>query len=152
MRYWLMKSEPEVFSIDHLKRLQTSIWDGVRNYQARNFMMNDMKVGDQILFYHSNANPPGVAGLAEVSRLAEPDPSQFNKKSEYFEPRASKEKPVWFAVEVRFNEKFDTLVSLNDLRENKKLEGMLVVRPGQRLSIQPVDPGQFEEVLKMVKR
>ena len=102
MQYWLMKSEPDVFSIDDLKKQKQTTWDGVRNYQARNFMMNDMQVGDLVLFYHSNAKPPGIAGLATVSKKAEPDPTQFDKKSEYFDPKATKEKPRWFCVKVKF--------------------------------------------------
>lgn len=148
-QYWLMKSEPDVFSIDQLKKDKKSLWDGVRNYQARNFMMNDMKKGDQVLFYHSNAKPPGVAGIAKISKEAVPDPSQFKKTSEYFDPKASEEKPRWFCVEVAFDKKFKDLVSLDDLREKKGLEEMLVIKRGQRLSIQPVTKKQFDIVCKM---
>lgn len=143
MRYWLMKSEPEVFSIDDLKREKKSLWDGVRNYQARNFMMNEMKPGDQVLFYHSNAEPPGVAGLAEVGGAAEPDPSQFDKKSDYFDAKASKEKPIWFCVPVRFKSKFTKLISLEEIRQHKELSSMLLLKKGQRLSIQPVTEKEF---------
>ena len=149
MRYWLMKSEPGVFSIDSLAQSKTSLWDGVRNYQARNFMMNDMKVGDSVLFYHSNAEPPGVAGIAKVVAPAEPDPSQFDKKSDYYDPKATKDKPIWFCVRVEFSEKFPKFVSLEDLRKAKPLKDMLVLKRGQRLSIQPVTDKEFECVQKM---
>lgn len=148
-KYWLMKSEPDVFSIDHLKKDGSTLWTGVRNYQARNFMMKDMQLGDLVLFYHSNAEPSGVAGLAEVSKLAEPDPSQFDKKSEYFDPKASKEKPTWFCVQVKFVSKFKHFISLDELRSQKSLSEMLVLKKGQRLSIQPVSPQEFETVKKM---
>lgn len=148
-KYWLMKSEPDVYSIDQLKKDSTTWWTGVRNYQARNFMMNDMKPGDWVLFYHSNAEPPGVAGLARVSKLAEPDALQFDKKSEYFDPKASKQKPVWFCVQVEFKSKFKNFVSLDQLRSEKSLAEMLVLKKGQRLSIQPVSPQEFEVVKKL---
>ena len=148
-KYWLMKSEPDVFSIDQLKKDKKSLWDGVRNYQARNFMMNDMSKGDQVLFYHSNAKPPGVAGIAKISKNAVPDPTQFNKKSEYYDPKASDERPRWFCVEVAFDKKFKSFVPLDELREKKGLEDMLVIRKGQRLSIQPLTKKQFDMVCKM---
>lgn len=149
MKYWLMKSEPDVYSIDQLKKDKTTWWEGVRNYQARNFMMKDMQVGDEVLFYHSNAEPPGVAGLAKISKLATPDKLQFDKKSEYFDPKASPEKPIWFCVEVEYLKKFPELVSLADLRENEKLQDMLVLQKGSRLSVQPVDKKHFDLVKKM---
>ena len=149
MKYWLMKSEPNVFSIDDLKKKKTSIWDGVRNYQARNFMMNDMHPGDCVLFYHSNATPPGVAGLATVSKQATADPTQFDKDSEYYDPKSSKEKPRWFCVEVQFKEKFKHFVSLDVIKQTPDLKDMLVVQKGQRLSIQPVEKKHFDKILKM---
>ncbi|MGZ3722707.1 MAG: EVE domain-containing protein [Bdellovibrionales bacterium] len=152
MNYWLMKSEPDVFSIDDLKERKTSLWDGVRNYQARNFMMNDMKIGDEILFYHSNAEPPGVAGRARVVSTAEPDPTQYDKKSEYFDPKASSEKPRWFAIRAEFVEKFPRLIPLDEIRHTKPLEKMLLIRKGQRLSIQPVQPKEFACICKMAGR
>jgi predicted RNA-binding protein with PUA-like domain len=152
MRYWLMKSEPDVFSIDDLQKKKTSLWDGVRNYQARNFMTQDMQIGDQVLFYHSNAEPPGVAGLAEIVGGAEPDPSQFDKKSEYFDPKASPDKPRWFCVRVGFKEKFENFVPLETLRTEKPLKNMLVIKIGQRLSIQPVQPQEFECIRKLSRR
>jgi predicted RNA-binding protein with PUA-like domain len=148
MKYWLMKSEPDVFSIDSLKKDKTTWWEGVRNYQARNFM-KDMQVGDEVLFYHSNAEPPGVAGIAKVSKMAEPDAAQFDKKSEYYDPKATKEKPIWFCVQVAFVEKFPELISLTDLKANAKLEGMVLLQKGSRLSVQPCDKKHFDIVKKL---
>ncbi|WP_374079065.1 EVE domain-containing protein [Bdellovibrio bacteriovorus] len=149
MKYWLMKSEPDVYSIDKLSKDKTTPWEGVRNYQARNFMMKDMELGDLVLFYHSNAEPPGVAGVAKVSKIAFPDKTQFDKKSEYFDAKATKEKPIWFCVEVEFVSKFKNLVSLSDLRDNEKLSDMVVLQKGSRLSVQPVDKKHFDIVKKM---
>ena len=145
-----MKSEPDVFSLDQLIQDKTTWWTGVRNYQARNFMMKDMKVGDAVLFYHSNAEPPGVAGLAEITSLAEPDSTQFDKKSEYYDPKAANtQKPIWFCTEVGKARKFKKFVSLQDLRDNPQLKDMLVLKKGSRLSIQPVSKEDFERVKKM---
>ncbi len=149
MRYWLMKSEPEVFSIDDLAKKKTSLWDGVRNYQARNFMTQEMKPGDPVLFYHSNAEPPGVAGLATVAGPALPDPQQFDKKSEYFDPKATKENPRWHCVTVGFVEKFPRVVALEELKAAPALKDMMVIKKGQRLSIQPVTKKEFETVKAM---
>src|SRR5262249_23383974 len=119
---------------------------------ARNFMTQDMKIGDQVLFYHSSTEPPGVAGLARVVGEAEPDPSQFDKKSEYFEPKASKNKPMWYCVRVGFAEKFKHLVSLPEIRHEKKLANMLLLRKGQRLSIQPATKEEFEWICNLGRR
>lgn len=146
---WLMKSEPDVYSIDSLAKDKTTWWGGVRNYQARNFMRDEMKVGDAVLFYHSSAEPPGVAGLAEVSKAAAPDETQFDKKSEYYDPKASPEKPIWFCVQVKFVKKFKNPVTLQELRDNPKLKELLVLKKGQRLSIQPVTKAHFEIIKKM---
>lgn len=151
-KIWLMKSEPDVYSIDQLKKDGSTWWTGVRNYQARNFMMNEMSVGDWVLFYHSNAEPPGVAGLAQVSKTAEPDVEQFDKKSEYFDPKATKDKPVWFCVQVKFKEKFKHLVSLDEIKAEKALQDMLVLKRGQRLSIQPVSEADFLVLKKLGAR
>lgn len=148
MRYWLMKSEPEVFSIDDLKAKKKSFWDGVRNYQARNFMMQNMSVGDMVLFYHSNAEPPGIAGIACVCEPAKPDLSALDKNSEFFDPLSTPENPRWFAVTVEFVKKFDKFIPLEDIKNNKKLQSMLVVRKGQRLSVQPVTKADYETILK----
>jgi predicted RNA-binding protein with PUA-like domain len=146
--YWLMKSEPDAYSIDQLKSDKTTLWDGIRNYQARNFMMNDMKVGDKVLFYHSNAKPPGVVGLATVSKPAQPDPTQFDKNSKYYDPKSKKEDPRWHCVEVKFSKKFKQMLSLYWLKEEKKLQEMMVIKRGQRLSIQPVEKAHYDYIVK----
>ena len=147
-----MKSEPDVFSIDHLKKKKKSPWDGVRNYQARNFMRDQMKLGDLILFYHSNATPPGVAGVARVSRESHPDPTQWDPKSEYFDPRSTPDKPMWMMVEVEFVEKFPRLISLDELKGTPALQGMMVIKRGMRLSVQPVSERDFLTVKQMAWR
>ncbi len=147
--YWLMKTEPDVFSIETLQKKNKAPWDGVRNYQARNFMKNDMKVGDLVLFYHSSCEPPGVAGVAKVAREAYPDHTSWDTKSEYYDPRSSKEKPLWFMVDVEFVESFPRFVALEELREHPQLEKMVVLRKGMRLSIQPVTKEEFEFVRKL---
>jgi predicted RNA-binding protein with PUA-like domain len=151
MKYWLMKSEPEVFSIDNLKTKKTAFWDGVRNYQARNFMQRDMQVGDEVLFYHSSAKPPGVVGVARVVVAAEPDPTQFDAKSEYFDPKATPDKPIWYGVRIGFVEKYPRLIALEELRAQKNLQDLLVLRKGQRLSIQPVQTKEFECITKLAR-
>ena len=149
-----MKSEPDVFSIGHLQKDTTTLWEGVRNYQARNYMSNDMQVGDEVLFYHSSAEPPfetGIAGLAMVSQAAAPDQTQFNKKSEYYEPKASKEKPMWFCVQVKFQKAFKKTFTLAELKATKELSDMLVTRKGMRLSIQPVSEKDFKFICQKMK-
>ena len=141
-----MKSEPLTYSIEHLKKDKKALWDGVRNYQARNFMQK-MNPGDKVLFYHSNTNPPGIAGLAQVSRSAVPDPTAFDKKSLYFDPKSTKEKPRWFCVEVQFEKAFSKLISLEDLRKENPLKDMLVLKKGQRLSVQPVTKKEFDYIV-----
>ena len=147
-RHWLMKSEPGVFSIDHLARDGSTTWEGVRNYQARNFMRDDMRPGDPVLFYHSNADPTGVAGLARVSRTGLPDPSALDPASEYFDPKASEEDPRWMMVEIEFSERFPAVVTLDDLRAAPGLEKMLVINKS-RLSVQPVTPAEFDVVVRL---
>jgi predicted RNA-binding protein with PUA-like domain len=144
MNYWLMKSEPDVFSIDDLKMKKKSGWDGVRNYQARNFMRDDMKLGDMVLFYHSSCEVPGVAGLAKVSKTSHPDPSQFDSKSDYYDPKATQLAPRWFMVEVEFVEKFDRVVTLTEIKDTKGLDKMPLVQKGSRLSINPVSPSEYK--------
>ncbi len=150
-RFWLMKSEPEVYSIEDLERERETGWEGVRNYQARNFMRDDMKQGELVLFYHSNAEPSGVAGLAKVSSDPTPDASQFDPHSEYFDAASSKTSPKWVHVTISFVERFDELVTLARLKAEKNLAGMALLRPGQRLSVQPVDEGHFARVLRLAK-
>lgn len=145
MRYWLMKSEPSEYSIDDLARDGRSSWFGVRNYQARNFMTRDMRDGDQVLFYHSNCKVPGVYGIARVVGEVHPDVSQF-EEGEYFEPRATREKPVWHCVDVGFVRKLDAPYGLPEIRQNPKLAGMLILQKGSRLSITPVAPEEFREI------
>jgi predicted RNA-binding protein with PUA-like domain len=147
--YWLMKSEPEAYSIDQFARDKKTLWTGVRNYQARNFMMTSMQPGDRVLFYHSNADPTGVAGIGEISRIALPDPSAQDSKSEYFEPKASPDHPIWFCAEVTFKAKLKKVVTLAEIRSEPSLAGMPLLQKGQRLSIQPVSRKEYERILQM---
>jgi len=149
-RCWLMKSEPDVFSIDDLARKGTAGWDGVRNYQARNFM-REMEVGDRVLFYHSNAAPSGVAGVAEVARAAYPDPTQFDAKGDHYEARATREAPVWSQVDVRFVRRFARLLPLDELRGVPALAGMELFKRS-RLSVQPVTAAQWKAVVALAAR
>ena len=144
MRYWLMKSEPDEVSIDDLaKAPRKSIpWFGVRNYQARNFMRDQMSVGDKVFFYHSSCPEPGIAGIAEVASAAYPDATQFDRKSKYFDAAATREAPRWFNVDVKLVKK-TALVSLAELRRHPELESMRVLQRGNRLSITPVDPREW---------
>lgn len=148
-KFWLMKSEPDVYSIDHLFKDGSTLWEGVRNYQARNFMMKDMMIGDLVLFYHSNTEPPGVAGIGKISTKPIPDPTQFQKKSKYYDEKSSLDNPRWFCVRVEFVQKFQKFISLNDLKKNPNLKSMLVIKKGQRLSIQPVKVDEFNEIKKI---
>lgn len=148
-KYWLIKSEPEVYSIDRLAEDKTTPWEGVRNYQARNFMMKEMAPGDEVLFYHSNAEPPGVAGIAKISHRVEPDLTQFDKKSEYYDSKATKEAPRWFCVKVQFVKKFKNFVSLTEIRSTPALAKMVLLQKGSRLSIQPVTSSEFNLIKKM---
>ena len=148
-KYWLMKSDADVYSIYDLQKDKKTLWDGVRNYQARNFMMKDMQTGDEVLFYHSLAHPPGIAGLAQVSLPAQPDPTALNPRSQYFDPKSSLKAPRWYCVEVRFKKIFHQFISLHQLRKEPKLKSMLVLKKGQRLSILPVSPKEFEHILTL---
>jgi len=151
-RYWLMKSEPDVYSIEDLERDGVTEWDCIRNYQARNFMRDEMRVGDAVLFYHSNADPPGVAGVGKVSSEAVPDPTAFDKRSKYHDPKSVKDEPRWWMVHVAFVERFPRLVSLAELKDDAALEGMMVTKRGARLSIQPVEKAHFDRVRKLGRR
>jgi predicted RNA-binding protein with PUA-like domain len=153
MRYWLMKSEPDEFSIDDLETApgQSVAWYGVRNYQARNFMRDQMKPGDQVFFYHSSCPQPGIAGLATVSKAAYPDATQFDPKSKYFDPKATSMIPRWFNVDVKLKKK-TRLVGLDELRAHPELAHMRILQRGNRLSVTPVDPAEWEFVLKLMKR
>ncbi len=151
MNYWLMKSEPDVYSIDDLRRDGKTYWDGVRNYQARNFMRDGMKKGDLVLYYHSNAEPSGIAGVAKVDREGYPDFSAWDPKNDHYDPKSTEKKPQWFMVDVRFVQKFKNFVSLEALKSSPGLKGMLVLKRGMRLSVQPVHKTHFEAVLSMGK-
>jgi predicted RNA-binding protein with PUA-like domain len=147
-QYWLMKSEPDVFSLDDLKNTKSEPWDGVRNYQARNFMRDGMKVGDLVLFYHSNCKPPGIAGIAEVCKEAYPDHTAFDKKCKYYDAKSDPKKPRWMMVDVKFVKKFKNYISLEELRELPKLKHMKILQKGNRLSITPVEKVEFEFIKK----
>jgi predicted RNA-binding protein with PUA-like domain len=148
-RYWLMKCEPEAYTIEELERDGTTSWEGVRNYQARNFMRDDMKVGDGVLFYASNAEPSGVAGVAEISREGYHDHFALQKGHHYFDPDSDPENPIWYMVDIRFVEKFSGIIPLAALKATPGLEKMVVTQKGSRLSVQPVTPAEFEIVLAL---
>jgi predicted RNA-binding protein with PUA-like domain len=150
MAYWLMKSEPDVYGIDHLQREGSTLWDGIRNYQARNFMRS-MQIGDRAFFYHSNTKPPGIVGLMEVVETQIIDPSQFDPSSKYFDPTANQDKPRWDCVRLRYLRHFRQLLSLDDLRDNFSPEQLGVVKRGNRLSILPVDPSSAERLLALLE-
>jgi predicted RNA-binding protein with PUA-like domain len=149
MAYWLMKSEPEVYGIEHLQREGTTLWDGIRNYQARNFM-RAMQIGDQAFFYHSNSKPPGIIGLMEVIETQLIDPSQFDPNSKYFDPGATPEKPRWDCVKLRYVSQFERLLSLDSLRESFSPDELGVVKRGNRLSILPVSAASAERLLGLL--
>ena len=148
MRYWLMKSEPDDFSIDDLMRAakKTTPWFGVRNYVARNFMRDSMRVGDGVLFYHSSCPEPGIAGLAKVASKPYPDDSQFDRKSPYFDPKATRDAPRWMLVDVKLDRK-TRLMPLEEMRSHPELAGMVTLRRGNRLSITPVTPAEWKFIV-----
>ncbi|MDE2316851.1 MAG: EVE domain-containing protein [Xanthomonadaceae bacterium] len=145
--HWLMKSEPDAFSIDDLKRKKREAWDGVRNYQARNYMRDGMRVGDKVFFYHSNCAEPGIVGIAEVATDAYPDPSQFDPKSKYFDAGSSRDNPRWMLVDVKFVKKLKRTITLKELQADPALDGMVLLRKGSRLSVQPVEAAHWEHIL-----
>lgn len=149
---WLMKSEPNVYSIDDLQSEGVTHWEGVRNYQARNFMKNDMKIGDNVLFYHSNATPPGIVGLGEVSRTAYPDFFAWDTDSKYFDPKSTPDSPRWWMVDVAFVSKFSHIISLDDIRNQPELSDMMVIRKGSRLSVQPVSFDCYRFIVDQLAR
>jgi predicted RNA-binding protein with PUA-like domain len=149
--YWLAKSEPNAYSIDDLERDGRTPWDGVRNYQVRNSMRDDMKPGDLVIIYHSSAKPPGAAGIAKVAGKPYPDALQFDKKSKYYDEKSDPDDPTWILVDFEFVEKFRTFVPLPDLKANPRLEGMLVTKRGMRISVMPVEKKHFDAVRKMGK-
>lgn len=152
MKHWLMKCEPGAYTIDDLQRDGKTSWEGVRNYQARNLMRDEMKAGDKVLFYASNADPSGVTGIAEISREAYADRFATQKGHKYFDPKSTPDNPIWFMVEIAFVEKFPHIVPLDTLKETRGLEEMMVIRKGSRLSIQPVTKGEFDIVVKLGRR
>src|SRR5574339_450042 len=151
-RYWLVKSEPEAFSIDDLAHAprQTTSWDGVRNYQARNFM-REMAVGDHVLFYHSNADPPAVVGSAEVVRTAYPDDTQFDKRSDHYDASSTADRPRWEMVDLKYREKFPGSLPLDRLTQEPKLKGMTLLQKGSRLSVQPVTASEWAVIMKLAQ-
>jgi predicted RNA-binding protein with PUA-like domain len=151
MNFWLMKSEPSCYGIDDLKRDKIGMWDDVRNYQARNYM-REMKKGDKVLFYHSSCNVIGVVGIAEVHKEAYPDPTQFDTKSYKYDPKSTKENPRWSSVNLKFIEKFTEPLTLSELKLDPAFDGMLVIKKGMRLSVQPVSQKHYNRVLKLRSR
>jgi predicted RNA-binding protein with PUA-like domain len=154
VRYWLFKSEPDVFSIDDLARApdRSTFWNGVRNYQARNLLRDEVHTGDGVIFYHSSADPPAAAGLAEVTRGGYPDPTQFDAKSEYHDPDATRDAPRWYMVDIQFKEKFARPIPLDELRALPALGNMVLLRRGSRLSIQPVAPAEWKAIVALGRR
>lgn len=147
-----MKSEPGTYSIEDLEEDGETHWDGVRNYQARNLMRDDMQVGDGVLFYHSNADPPGVAGVAKVVSKPYPDPTQFDPKSKYHDPKADPAEPRWWLVDIAFEERFGNVVALPELKDDTRFDDMMVTQRGSRLSVQPVAKKHFDAVVKLGRK
>jgi predicted RNA-binding protein with PUA-like domain len=147
MRYWLMKTEPDVFSIDDLKKKKVEPWTGVRNYQARNFMRDGMQPGDGVLFYHSSCEVPGVTGIAEVASAAYPDPTQFDRNSDYYDAASKREEPRWFLVDVKFKRKLKRTIALTELKDRSELDGFALTSRGNRLSVLPVSKTQWDFIL-----
>ncbi|MGE9270535.1 MAG: EVE domain-containing protein [Verrucomicrobiales bacterium] len=151
MKYWLIKSEPDVFGIEDLERVGREPWDGIRNYQARNFMRDQMEIGDLAIFYHSNAKPPGAVGIAKVVSEPYPDALQFDEKSKYYDAKSNPDEPRWMLREFEFVLKFSEMVTLEQMKAEPALEGMMVTQRGTRLSITPVDSKHFKKVCAMAK-
>ena len=151
MKYWLMKSEPDVFGIDDLKNApgMTEAWDGVRNYQARNMMRDDMKPGDLAFFYHSNCKEPGIAGIMEIVRDGYPDMTAFDPDAKYFDPKSDPANPRWYRVDVRYVRKLKRIITLSELKKHSEVDGLSLVRRGNRLSIMPVNRQQWEYILTL---
>ena len=151
MQYWLMKSEPSVFGIDDLARCkrQTEPWDGVRNYQARNMMRDAMQVGDQVFFYHSNCEVPGIVGIMQIARAGYPDPTAFDPKHRYYDPKSDPDNPRWYLVDVQLERRFTETIALSELRRHARLAKMTILQKGNRLSVTPVTPAQWKYILKL---
>jgi predicted RNA-binding protein with PUA-like domain len=154
MNYWLMKSEPDVFGIDHLRAMpkKTEHWDGVRNYQARNMMRDDMKKGDLVFFYHSNCDEPGIVGIMKVVRAAYPDHTAFNPESKYYDPKSDPDNPRWYMVDVQYQRRLKRVITLNELKNCRAMEDSPLVRKGNRLSIVPVTEKQWDFILSLEAR
>jgi predicted RNA-binding protein with PUA-like domain len=148
-KYWLLKSEPTCYSIDDLARDTETLWTGVRNYQARNFMRDGMKAGDLVLFYHSSIPEPAVVGIAEISGPSLPDATALDKNDDHYDSKMTKGHNVWYAAQVRFKKKLEKLVTLTQIKFNPKLEGMVLTAPGSRLSVQPVSETHYKEIIRM---
>jgi predicted RNA-binding protein with PUA-like domain len=151
MNYWLMKSEPDTFGIEHLRQRpkQTEPWDGVRNYQARNMMRDQMSVGDKAFFYHSNCAEPGIVGIMYIVKSGYPDVTALDPESPYYDPKASTDNPRWYRVDVKFEKAFSQIISLHELKQHPELEGMAVLARGSRLSITPVSNAQWDYILSL---
>ncbi|MFA6596581.1 MAG: EVE domain-containing protein [Ignavibacteriaceae bacterium] len=146
-KYWLFKSEPDAYSIDDLAKDKKTFWDGVRNYQARNFLRDEIKTGDQVLFYHSNVEPTGVFGVCEVVKDGYPDQTAFDPESNHFDPKSNLQNPAWFMVDIKFVKKFSKPVTLDEIKSNTKLQNMKLLQRGNRLSIQPVTKEEFNTIV-----
>ena len=147
MAYWLMKSEPDAYGIDDLERDGRDMWDGIRNYQARNMMRDDMKIGDEVFFYHSNCKEPGIVGIMKIASEPYPDPTQFDPESKYYDPKSSEEEPRWMLVDVEFVRKLARTITLTELKALSGLDGMILLRRGNRLSIMPVEEQHWALIL-----
>lgn len=147
MANWLMKSEPDAYSIDDLKKDKRTHWDGIRNYQARNMMRDDMRAGDNVFFYHSNCDEPGIVGIAKVTGKPYPDPTQFDPESKYYDPKSSEDDPRWILVDIRYVRKLKRTITLAELKQEDGLDGLILTRKGNRLSIMPVSDEHWEHIL-----
>lgn len=154
MNYWLLKTEPDSFSIEDLQRAprQTTCWDGVRNYQARNFMRDEMKSGDLVLVYHSSVQPAGVVGVAEVVREAYPDHTAQDPRSDYYDDKATADNPIWMMVDIRLQQRFESMITLEQLRGEKSLAKMELLRKGSRLSVQRVSSSEYQTVMRLAEQ
>lgn len=151
-KYWLVKSEPNAYSIDDLVKDRKTHWDGVRNYQARNFMRDDMKIGDKVLFYHSNADPTAVVGICEVVKEGYPDFTAFDPEDKHFDPKSKEDNPTWIMIDIKIENKFVRPVTLEEIKENSKLQNMRLVQRGNRLSVMPAEKKEFDEIIRMSKK
>lgn len=150
MQYWIMKSEPDTFSIDDFKRVKTQFWDGVRNYQVRNMFRDEMKIGDRAFFYHSSCKEIGIAGEMEIVKEAAPDMTQFDPKSDYFDPDSKKDAPRWCGPTVKFIEKFKRIITLEEIKKQPQLQKLLIVERGNRLSVTMISKAEYLELKKLI--